>query len=102
MMTSQVLRTLEVAGLVRRDRDPLDTRARTLAITDAGDAKLQAALPLLDQVDDAFFDVLGRKEDRFVKVLRKLWRKRRLLGMPGAETAATKPAAKVKKPPKTR
>jgi len=84
MMTSQVLRALEASGLVRRDRDPLDTRARTLAITPAGAAKLEAARPLLDQVDDSFFDVLGRREERFVKSLRKLWRKRRMVGMAGA------------------
>ncbi|HVJ54406.1 MAG TPA: MarR family winged helix-turn-helix transcriptional regulator [Aliidongia sp.] len=100
MMTSQVLRTLEAGGLVRRDRDPQDTRARTLALTSTGAAKLEAAKPLLDQVDDAFFDVLGRKEDRFIKSLRKLWRKRRLVGMSGngadAEAPAPKPAAKSK------
>lgn len=94
MMTSQVLRTLEAGGLVRRDRDPRDTRARTLALTETGAARLKAALPLLEAVDTEFFSVLGHKEDRFAKSLRKLWRKRRLDGMPGAEkteTAAPKP-----------
>ena len=92
MMTSQVLRTLEAGGLVRRDRDPLDTRARTLAITEAGAAKLEAARPLLEQVDDSFFDVLGHKENRFIKALRKLWRKRRMVGMSSGDGADTKPA----------
>ena len=87
MMTSQVLRTLESGGLVRRDRDPRDTRARTLALTEAGAAKLKTALPMLEAVDTDFFSVLGHKEDRFAKSLRKLWRKRRLDGMPGAEKA---------------
>ena len=114
MMTSQVLRTLESGGLVRRDRDPRDTRARTLALTEAGAAKLKTALPMLEAVDTDFFSVLGHKEDRFAKSLRKLWRKRRLDGMPGAEKAEadskpapkprrvpakTKPAAASKKPP---
>jgi DNA-binding MarR family transcriptional regulator len=92
MMTSQVLRTLEAAGLVRRDRDPLDTRARTLAITEAGVSRLDGARPLLEQVDDSFFDVLGRKEDRFIKALRKLWRKRRMVGMAGGDGADAKSA----------
>jgi MarR family transcriptional regulator, organic hydroperoxide resistance regulator len=87
MMTSQVLRTLEAGGLVRRDRDPRDTRARTLALTEEGEAKLREALPVLDAVDTDFFRVLGHKEDRFAKSLRKLWRKRRLDGMPGADKA---------------
>jgi MarR family transcriptional regulator, organic hydroperoxide resistance regulator len=113
MMTSQVLRTLETGGLVRRDRDPRDTRARTLALTDAGAAKLKTALPMLEAIDTDFFSVLGHKEDRFAKSLRKLWRKRRLDGMPGAEKAEaeskaapkprrvpakTKPVAASKKP----
>jgi MarR family transcriptional regulator, organic hydroperoxide resistance regulator len=85
MMTSQVLRTLETAGLIRRDRDPRDTRARQLAVTEAGGAKLNAALPLIEAVDTDFFQVLGHREDRFAKSLRKLWRKRRLDGMPSAE-----------------
>jgi MarR family transcriptional regulator, organic hydroperoxide resistance regulator len=96
MMTSQVLRTLESGGLVRRDRDPRDTRARTLALTEAGTAKLKTALPMLEAVEMGFFSVLGHKEDRFAKSLRKLWRKRRLDGMPGAEKAEAeaKPAPK--------
>ena len=96
MMTSQVLRTLESGGLVRRDRDPRDTRARTLALTEAGAAKLKTALPMLEAVDTDFFSVLGHKEDRFAKSLRKLWRKRRLDGMPGADKAEAeaKPAPK--------
>jgi DNA-binding MarR family transcriptional regulator len=102
MMTSQVLRTLEAAGLVRRDRDPSDTRARTLVLTGTGAAKLDAARPVLEQVDAAFFDVLGRKEDRFVKALRKLWRKRRMVGMngggePDVKAVSSRAPAKAKK-----
>jgi DNA-binding MarR family transcriptional regulator len=82
MMTSQVLRTLESAGLIRRDRDPLDTRARTLALTETGAVKLAEALPLLDAVDAEFFSVLGDRERRFIKSLRKLWRTHRLDGAP--------------------
>lgn len=98
MMTSQVLRTLESGGLVRRDRDPRDTRARTLALTEAGAAKLKTALPMLEAVDTDFFSVLGHKEDRFAKSLRKLWRKRRLDGMPGAEKAEAEAAKAAPKP----
>jgi DNA-binding MarR family transcriptional regulator len=85
MMTSQVLRTLETAGLIRRDRDPRDTRARRLAVTETGLARLAQALPLIETVDADFFQVLGRREERFTKSLRRLWRKRRLDGMPCAE-----------------
>src|SRR5260370_15536517 len=51
MMTSQVLRSLEAAGLIRRDRNPMDTRARTLVLTDTGMERLSQALPVLEAVD---------------------------------------------------
>jgi DNA-binding MarR family transcriptional regulator len=91
MMTSQVLRTLESAGLLRRDRDPLDTRARILALTETGETRLAEALPLFDAVDAEFFGVLGRREDRFVKSLRKLWRQHRLDGTPPNTTPDESP-----------
>lgn len=96
MMTSQVLRALEADGLIIRERDPLDTRARSLLVTEAGAEKLKAALPVLGSVDADFFSVLGHREDRFAKSLRKLWRKRRLDGMAGVDKP--EPPAKPRKP----
>lgn len=81
MMTSQVLRTLETAGLVKRERNPADTRSRLLTLTAAGKTKLAVALPLLAEADREFFDVLGRREERFLKAMRRLWRKQRLVGL---------------------
>lgn len=92
MMTSQVLRTLETAGLVRRERNPADTRSRLLSLTPAGKARLADALPLIAEVDREFFDVLGRREDKFLKAMRRLWRKQRLVGL--APEPPEKPAAK--------
>jgi DNA-binding MarR family transcriptional regulator len=89
MMTSQVLRTLETAGLVKRERNPADTRSRLLSLTTAGKAQLAAALPLITEVDREFFDVLGRREDKFLKAMRRLWRKQRLVGL--APEPPTKP-----------
>jgi len=92
MMTSQVLRTLETAGLVKRERNPADTRSRLLSLTAEGKAQLAAALPLIETVDREFFDVLGRREDKFLKAMRRLWRKQRLVGL--APEPAAKPAKK--------
>jgi DNA-binding MarR family transcriptional regulator len=72
MMTSQVLRTLEAGGLVRRVRDPSDTRVRRLVITDAGRGRLSAALADVEQADRAFFGPLADR--RVVGWLRKLAR----------------------------
>lgn len=92
MMTSQVLRALETAGLVKRERNPSDTRSRLLSLTPTGKTSLAAALPLVTAVDREFFDVLGRREDKFLKAMRRLWRKQRLVGL--APEPAAKPAAK--------
>jgi DNA-binding MarR family transcriptional regulator len=95
MMTSQVLRTLETAGLVKRERNPADTRSRLLSLTPAGKSQLAAALPLIAEVDREFFDVLGRREDKFLKTMRRLWRKQRLVGL--ALEIPAKPTAPPKK-----
>jgi len=97
MMTSQVLRTLETAGLVKRERNPADTRSRLLGLTVAGKTRLAAALPLIAEVDREFFDVLGRREDKFLKAMRRLWRKQRLVGLT-TETPQTPAAPKKKRP----
>ncbi len=54
-MTSQVLRKLEAKGLIRRDVDAADTRARRLAVTDRGTRQAQAAIAAVEAADTAFF-----------------------------------------------
>jgi DNA-binding MarR family transcriptional regulator len=94
MMTSQVLRTLESAGLVTRALNQADTRSRLLSLTEAGRARLAAALPLVAAVDAEFFDVLGRREERFLKAMRRLWRKQRQAGLAAAPEPEPEPVKK--------
>jgi len=54
-MTSQVVRTLEAKGLLRREVDPADTRARRLRLTPQGTRLAQHALAAVEQVDAEFF-----------------------------------------------
>src|SRR5205823_8381030 len=54
-MTSQVLRKLEAKGLVRREVDPGDTRARRLRVTARGAKLAQRAIAVVEQADTAFF-----------------------------------------------
>ena len=54
-MTSQVLRTLEAKGLIRRETDPADTRARRLHATDRGAELAQRAIVAVEAADAAFF-----------------------------------------------
>jgi DNA-binding MarR family transcriptional regulator len=54
-MTSQVLRKLEDKGLVRREADSRDTRAKLLRVTGRGADLAHRAIEVVDEVDRAFF-----------------------------------------------
>ncbi len=54
-MTSQVLRTMERKGLVERETDPTDTRAKKLRVTARGADLAPAAIAAVEQVDALFF-----------------------------------------------
>jgi DNA-binding MarR family transcriptional regulator len=55
-MTSQVLRKLEDKGLLTRETDPADTRAKLLRVTPAGAGLAQRAIAVVEAVDASFFD----------------------------------------------
>jgi DNA-binding MarR family transcriptional regulator len=54
-MTSQVLRKLEAKGLIRRDVDTADTRAKILHVTNRGCAVATQALAAVESADATFF-----------------------------------------------
>jgi DNA-binding MarR family transcriptional regulator len=54
-MTSEVLRRLETKGLIRREVDPADTRAKRLQVTDRGAELAVRALDAVETADAAFF-----------------------------------------------
>jgi DNA-binding MarR family transcriptional regulator len=70
-MTSQVLRTLEAKGLLVREVDGSDTRARRLRVTDAGADLTARAIETVEAADAAFF---GGTDDvaALVRLLRPL------------------------------
>jgi DNA-binding MarR family transcriptional regulator len=57
-MTSEVLRKLEAKGLIKRDVDAVDTRARKLRVTERGAEIAQAAIDAVEAADAAFFDAI--------------------------------------------
>jgi len=59
MMASKVLRTLEEKGFVARSEHPDDPRANSVALTPAGRAALNEAIPIVRATQDAFFGRLG-------------------------------------------
>ena len=54
-MTSQVLRKLEAKGLLRRDTDAADTRAKRLHVTSRGSELAAQALAAVEATDAEFF-----------------------------------------------
>lgn len=59
VMTSEVLRTLEGKGLVRRLPHPTDARARRIALTAAGRRTSRRAVALVEAADAVFFGERG-------------------------------------------
>jgi len=54
-MTSQVLRKLEAKGLIRRETDAADTRAKRLRATGRGAELAQQAIAAVEAADAKFF-----------------------------------------------
>ena len=54
-MTSEVLRKLEAKGLIRREVDAADTRAKKLRVTEQGTERAVAAIAAVEAADAAFF-----------------------------------------------
>lgn len=72
-MTSQVLLKLETKGLVEREVDPADTRAKRLRVTDRGARLAKRAITTVERVDAAFFRAVPDRT-RLLSMLRPLAR----------------------------
>jgi DNA-binding MarR family transcriptional regulator len=72
-MTSQVVRNLERKGLIEREVDTADTRARRLRVTDRGARLAPEAIAVVEEVDARFFsDVPGAQALRLLRRLAQL------------------------------
>jgi len=60
-MTSQVLRKLETKGLIERQVDPADTRAKRLRVTERGAGLAQQAVAVVEAVDAKFFEAVPER-----------------------------------------
>ena len=67
MMVSKVLRTLQDKGFVTRQEHKTDTRAKTIRLTDDGEAVLQKGLVEVENADQDFFASLGAELSLFNK-----------------------------------
>jgi DNA-binding MarR family transcriptional regulator len=74
-MTSQVVRKLEAKGLLKRETDPQDSRARHLRITPKGTELALRAIAEVERVDSVFFRPIAQNKaetDRLTALLRRL------------------------------
>jgi DNA-binding MarR family transcriptional regulator len=72
MMTSQVVRALEVRGLVTRAVHPADTRAKVVVLTVEGREVVERAMPLVEAADERFFAALGGNVPAFARWMRRV------------------------------
>ncbi len=72
-MTSQVIRTLEDKGLITREVDPDDSRARRLVVTKTGAALAPRAIDAVEAVDGSLLKKLSQRDaTAFTHALRQL------------------------------
>ncbi|MBZ9709985.1 MarR family winged helix-turn-helix transcriptional regulator [Mesorhizobium sp. ESP7-2] len=69
-MTSDVVARLEAKGLIAREPDPRDSRAKVIRVTSAGTAAAQQAIVAVETADAAFFEPVD--EARLVGLLQQL------------------------------
>lgn len=69
-MTSDVVARLEAKGLIARETDPQDSRAKVIRITATGTAAVQKAIVAVEAADAAFFQPVD--EAQLVGLLRQL------------------------------
>lgn len=72
MMTSQVLRTLEKKGFVRRIKRVSDGRANDILATPSGIETVNEAIKIVEKVDEDFFAVLGGDRKQFTQLMKHL------------------------------
>ena len=73
MTVSSVVRSLASRGLVDRQDDGRDKRAKVLQITAVGRSLVDKAVPMIEAFDRRFFlDRLGQRKDVFMKDLDRL------------------------------
>ena len=72
MTVSQILSLLEKNDFVKRKEHSKDTRAKAVILNKKGEEILQKAVPLVEQIDENFFEKLDTDEGQFKHFLVRL------------------------------
>lgn len=71
-VTSQVLRTLEKNGYIKRSPHPTDTRANVITPTPMGKELAVRAVKAVEAADEAFFAVIGEEREHLNCLMQRL------------------------------
>jgi MarR family transcriptional regulator, organic hydroperoxide resistance regulator len=72
MMTSKILRILQKKGLLLRKKNKMDTRAKTLALSESGIEVLAKAYKIIENTDGDFLVPLGLNSMTFTEDMKNL------------------------------
>ena len=72
MTVSQILGLLEKHDFVKRKEHSRDTRAKAVILNKKGEEALQKAVPLVEKIDEIFFEKLDTDEEQFKHFLARL------------------------------
>ena len=72
MTVSQILNLLEKNDFVKRKEHSRDTRAKAVILNKKGEETLQKAVPLVEKIDEIFFEKLDTDEEQFKHFLVRL------------------------------
>ena len=72
MTVSQILNLLEKNDFVKRKEHSRDTRAKAVILNKKGEEILQKAVPLVEKIDEIFFEKLDTDEEQFKHFLVRL------------------------------
>ena len=72
MTVSQILSLLEKQNFIKRKEHSRDTRAKAVILNKKGEEILQKAVPLVEQIDENFFEKLDTDEGQFKHFLVRL------------------------------
>ena len=72
MTVSQILNLLEKNDFIKRKEHSRDTRAKAVILNKKGEETLQKAVPLVEKIDEIFFEKLDTDEEQFKHFLARL------------------------------
>lgn len=72
MTVSKSLKKLVSLGLVKRIENEIDTRAKSVSLTQKGKDFVHTLVPVVESIDEEFFGKAASKQDKLIPIFKKL------------------------------